>query len=45
MVLLSDTKTVGANQDREKEELDKEVDGLRREVRDAVGRIAQAEQT
>jgi hypothetical protein len=44
MVLLSDTKTVGANQDKEKEELERQVDGLSRDVREAVGRIAQDEQ-
>lgn len=45
MVLLSDTKTVGAHQEKEKAELEKQVDGLRRDVRDAVERIAQGEQS
>jgi hypothetical protein len=45
MVLLSDTKTVGANQEREKEALEKQVEGLRRDVREAVERIAQGEQS
>lgn len=45
MVLLSDTKTVGAHQEKEKAELEKQMDGLRRDVRDAVERIAQGEQS
>lgn len=44
MVLLPDTKTVGANQEKEKQELERQVDGLRKDVSEAVGRIAQDEQ-
>ncbi|KAJ9106573.1 hypothetical protein QFC20_004065 [Naganishia adeliensis] len=44
MVLLSDTKTAGANQEKEKQELERQVDGLRKDVSEAVGRIAQDEQ-
>jgi hypothetical protein len=45
MVLLSDTETIQVNQEKERRDLEGQVQALKRGVREAVDRIADDEQT